>query len=175
MLDELTPTDQQDLAVEAEQEVTALELFLVFVFAITRPSPNASFAKPLPPRGRGWPATPTRTSTCRWSPASSSSRSASRRRSRTRTPTSTAFPAAGLCGGVALYLLALSTFKRRNIGSFNWPRQTAVLVLGILAPVATRLPGALISLGLVAAVACGLIAFETWRYAETRDRIRHGS
>jgi low temperature requirement protein LtrA len=37
MLDELTPT-QQELEVETEQEVTALELFfdLVFVFAITQ-------------------------------------------------------------------------------------------------------------------------------------------
>ena len=30
-----------------------------------------------------------------------------------------------LCGGVALYLLALSTFKRRNVGSFNNPRLVA--------------------------------------------------
>ena len=30
-------------------------------------------------------------------------------------------PAFALCGGVALYLLALSAFKRRNVGSFNRP------------------------------------------------------
>ena len=30
--------------------------------------------------------------------------------------------AVSLCGGVALYLLALSAFKRRNYGSFNYPR-----------------------------------------------------
>jgi low temperature requirement protein LtrA len=83
-----------------------------------------------------------------------------------------ALPAVALAGGVALYLLALSALKRRNIGSFNRPRLAAAALLAILAPVATRLP-ALVSLALVAAVACGLVAFETWRYAEARDRIRH--
>jgi low temperature requirement protein LtrA len=81
-------------------------------------------------------------------------------------------PATALTGGVALYLLALSTLKRRNIGSFNQPRLVAAAALVILAPVATGLP-ALVSLALVAAVTCGLIAYETWRYAEARDRIRH--
>ncbi len=33
--------------------------------------------------------------------------------------------AVALCGGVALYLLALSAFKRRNVGSFNNPRLVA--------------------------------------------------
>jgi low temperature requirement protein LtrA len=80
--------------------------------------------------------------------------------------------AAALCGGVAIYFLALSTFKRRNIGSFNYPRLVAAGALVTLAPAATRLP-ALLSLTLVAAVACGLIAYEVRRYAATRDRIRH--
>jgi len=83
-------------------------------------------------------------------------------------------PAAALAGGVALYLVALSALKRRNIGSFNRPRLAAAAMLGILAPAATKLP-ALISLALVAAVACGLLAFEAWRYAEARDRIRHSN
>jgi low temperature requirement protein LtrA len=83
-----------------------------------------------------------------------------------------ALPAVALAGGVALYLLALSALKRRNIGSFNRPRLAAAALLAILAPVATRLP-ALVSLALVAAVACGLVAFETWHYAAARDRIRH--
>jgi low temperature requirement protein LtrA len=84
-----------------------------------------------------------------------------------------AVPATTLCGGVALYLLALSAFKRRNIGSFNYPRLVAAAVLAGLAPVATTLP-ALLSLGLVAMVAVGLIGYEVVRYAEARDRIRHG-
>jgi low temperature requirement protein LtrA len=82
-------------------------------------------------------------------------------------------PAVALCGGVALYLVALSALKRRNIGSFNYPRLTAAAVLAVLAPLATGMP-ALLALGLVAATTCGLIAYETVRYAETRDRVRHG-
>jgi low temperature requirement protein LtrA len=83
-------------------------------------------------------------------------------------------PAAALTGGVGLYLVALSGLKRRNIGSWNYPRIVAAAILAILAPVATQIP-ALASLALVAAVACGLVAYETWRYAEARDRIRHAS
>jgi len=82
--------------------------------------------------------------------------------------------AVALTGGVALYLFALSLLKRRNIGSFNYPRLVAAGILAILAPVATHLE-ALVSLALVAAVGCGLVAYETWRYAEARDRIRHGT
>ena len=79
-----------------------------------------------------------------------------------------------LAGGVALYLLALSGLKRRNISSWNYPRLAAAAILAALAPAATALP-ALAALALVAGVACGLVAYETWRYAETRERIRHGS
>jgi hypothetical protein len=43
-----------------------------------------------------------------------------------------------------------------------------------LTPAATVLP-ALLALGLVAAVTCGLIGFEYLRYAEARQRIRHRS
>jgi len=81
--------------------------------------------------------------------------------------------ATALCGGVALYLLALSAFKRRNVGSWNYPRLVAAAVLLALIPAATQLP-ALASLALVAGVACVLIAYEVRRYAEARDRIRHG-
>jgi low temperature requirement protein LtrA len=81
-------------------------------------------------------------------------------------------PAVALCGGVAAYLLALSAFKRRNVGSFNRPRLVAAAVLVGLAPVATAVP-ALAALAATAAVACGLIGYEVVRYAEARDRIRH--
>jgi low temperature requirement protein LtrA len=83
-----------------------------------------------------------------------------------------AVPAAALCGGVALYLVALSAFKRRNIGSFNRPRLTAATVLVALAPVATTI-SALASLAFVALIASGLIGYEVRRYAPARDRIRH--
>ena len=82
-------------------------------------------------------------------------------------------PAAALCGGVALYFVALSALKRRNIGSFNRPRLVAAAMLAGLAPVATVVP-ALVALALVAVVAVGLIAYEVVRYADTRDRVRHG-
>src|SRR5919108_593667 len=48
-----------------------------------------------------------------------------------------AVPAVALCGGAALYFLALSAFKRRNIGSFNYPRLVARSALIVLAPIAT--------------------------------------
>src|SRR5262249_1078597 len=80
--------------------------------------------------------------------------------------------AVSLCGGVALYLLALSAFKRRNVGSFNNPRLVAATALTLLIPAATALP-ALLSLALVAAIGCALITYEVFRYAEARDRIRH--
>jgi low temperature requirement protein LtrA len=85
-----------------------------------------------------------------------------------------AVPAVALCGGVALYLLALSTFKRRNIGTFNRQRLVVAGILVGLAPVATALP-ALLALGLVAAAVCGLIAFEVVRFGEARRRIRYGA
>jgi low temperature requirement protein LtrA len=84
-----------------------------------------------------------------------------------------AVPAISLFGGVALYLLALSAFKRRNIGSFNYPRLVAAAVLAGLAAPSTELP-ALLALALVTAVAITLITYEVVRYAEARDRIRHG-
>jgi low temperature requirement protein LtrA len=85
-----------------------------------------------------------------------------------------AVPAVALTGGVALYFVALSAFKRRNIGSFNWPRLAAAALFVALAPIATEVP-ALLALALVAVVACGLVAFEYFHYAEARHRIRHGT
>jgi low temperature requirement protein LtrA len=82
-------------------------------------------------------------------------------------------PAVALCVGVALYFVALSAFKRRNVGSFNWPRLVAAAALMALAPVATAVP-ALLALALVAVLTCGLVAYEYVSYAEARDRIRHG-
>ena len=85
-----------------------------------------------------------------------------------------AVPATALCAGVALYLVALSAFKRRNVGSWNQPRLVAAAALIALAPLATRLP-ALLSLALVALIACALIAYEATAYREARERIRHAA
>jgi low temperature requirement protein LtrA len=83
-------------------------------------------------------------------------------------------PAVALCGGLAVYFFTLSAFKRRNIGSFNYPRLVATAILVALTPLATSAP-ALLSLGLVTLVGIGLIAYEVTRYAEARDRIRHAA
>jgi low temperature requirement protein LtrA len=83
-------------------------------------------------------------------------------------------PATALCAGVALYLVALSAFKRRNVGSWNEPRLVAAAALIALAPLATTLP-ALLSLALVALIACALIAYEVTAYSEARERIRHAA
>jgi low temperature requirement protein LtrA len=83
-------------------------------------------------------------------------------------------PAASLFGGVALYLVALSAFKRRNVGSWNYPRLAASATLLVLIPLATHV-AALLALALVAGVGVALIAYEVQRYAEARDRIRHGT
>jgi low temperature requirement protein LtrA len=80
-------------------------------------------------------------------------------------------PAASLFGGPALYLLALSAFKRRNIGSWNRQRLVAAAVLLVLAPIATGLPG-LVSLTLVAAATWALIAYEVTAMAATRSLVR---
>ena len=84
-----------------------------------------------------------------------------------------AVPAVALCGGVALYLLAVNTFKRGNAGSLGNPRVVTAAALAALAPAAIVLP-ALLSLGLVFFVTGTLIAYQISHYAEARDRIRHG-
>jgi low temperature requirement protein LtrA len=83
-------------------------------------------------------------------------------------------PAVALCAGAALYLVALSAFKRRNVGSWNQPRLVAAAMLVALAPIATAVP-ALVSLAVVAAIACTLIAYEVTAYSEARERIRRAA
>jgi low temperature requirement protein LtrA len=80
-------------------------------------------------------------------------------------------PALGLCGGVALYLLAHVALRLRTQGDLGRGRPVAaVLLLGLL-PVATQGP-ALAALGLVAAVCVGLIVYEVVRHREARAWIR---
>jgi low temperature requirement protein LtrA len=75
--------------------------------------------------------------------------------------------------GVAVYLLAHLAFRLRNIGSVNRPRLLTAAVL-LMAPPAVRNVPALGQLAIVAAVMVALIVFETVRYAEARQAIRHG-
>src|SRR6266540_3032093 len=65
-------------------------------------------------------------------------------------------PALGLCGGVALYLLAHVALRLRIGGGLGRGRPAATVVLLGLIPVATHVP-ALLALGLVAAVCVALI------------------
>ena len=81
-------------------------------------------------------------------------------------------PATALLGGVALYLLAHVAFRLRNVGSLNPRRLLVAVLLLALVPVATEVPS-LVALAGVAALLCGLIAYEAVRFAEARDRIRH--
>ena len=81
-------------------------------------------------------------------------------------------PAVCMCCGVALYLLALSALKRRNIGSFNYPRLVAAAALAAFTAVAVHV-AAIAALAGVAAITCTLIAYEALHYAAARDRIRH--
>jgi low temperature requirement protein LtrA len=81
-------------------------------------------------------------------------------------------PAAGLCGGVALYLLAHVAFRLRNVGTLNRQRLVVAAVLLALVPL-TRDAPALATLALVAVVATALIAYEAIRFAEDRERVRH--
>jgi low temperature requirement protein LtrA len=81
-------------------------------------------------------------------------------------------PAAALLGGTALYLLAHIAFRLRNVHSFSVQRLVCALVCLALIPAAVEIP-ALVTLVVLACVLSVLIAYETLRFAEARDRIRH--
>ena len=81
-------------------------------------------------------------------------------------------PAVCLGLGPALYLLALSAIRWRNIGRPNVGRLVAAAVLLALIP-ALRSTPALGALGLTAAVLVGLIIIETVRNRHLRDALRH--
>jgi low temperature requirement protein LtrA len=81
-------------------------------------------------------------------------------------------PAAALLGGAALYLLAHVAFRMRNVRSFNRHRTVCAVVLVALLPAALELP-ALGTLAILSAVLVVLILYETLRFAEARDRLRH--
>jgi low temperature requirement protein LtrA len=80
-------------------------------------------------------------------------------------------PAVALCGGVALYLLAHVAIRIRNIHSIAGWRLLAAAICVALIPLATEID-ALVSLIAVAAVVGALVAWDTHRYGESRDRLR---
>jgi hypothetical protein len=67
-------------------------------------------------------------------------------------------------------------FRYRNLHTINPQRLVCAGLLLALLPVdfAAR-PASLWTLGVVAAVLSSLIAYETVRFAEARDRVRHGA
>ena len=81
-------------------------------------------------------------------------------------------PAAALLGGAAMYLLAHVAFRLRNMHSLSGRRLVCAIVLLALLPAGAALP-ALATLGILAAMLVALISYETLRYAEVRDRVRH--
>jgi low temperature requirement protein LtrA len=81
-------------------------------------------------------------------------------------------PAAALCGGVAMYLVAHVAFRWRNVHSVNKQRLAAAALLLAFIPAATEMD-ALVALAAVAAVTTLLIAYEALRFREARMRLRH--
>jgi len=82
-----------------------------------------------------------------------------------------AVPAAALCGGTALYLLAHVAFRLRNVGSLNRQRLVAAAASVALIPAGTQLP-ALATLNLQAGILSALVAYEVLRFREARRRVR---
>lgn len=83
-------------------------------------------------------------------------------------------PLFALYGGVVLYLVALVGFKHYATGNVTVVRLVAAVLLLALIPVACALP-ALAALGLLCGVLMLLIVWETTRYAQPRDEIRHAT
>jgi low temperature requirement protein LtrA len=81
-------------------------------------------------------------------------------------------PAAAMLGGTAVYLLAHVAFRWRNVHRFSTQRLVTAIVLFALIPLATELE-ALLTLVLLAALLCALLAYETLHFADLRDRLRH--
>jgi low temperature requirement protein LtrA len=81
-------------------------------------------------------------------------------------------PAVALLGGTAMYLFAHVAFRLRNVHRFSVQRLLCGLALVALIPAAVEL-AALATLAILAALLVALIVYETVRFAELRDRLRH--
>jgi low temperature requirement protein LtrA len=81
-------------------------------------------------------------------------------------------PAVALFGGIALYYFGHIGFRLRNVRTLNRPRFVAAIVALALIPVGTQVD-ALVALALACVVTSAEIAYQTLRYADARDRIRH--
>jgi low temperature requirement protein LtrA len=81
-------------------------------------------------------------------------------------------PAVALLGGIALYYAAHVAFRLRNLHTLNRARLAAVFIALALIPLALEVD-ALVALACAAALTSALIAYESIRFSEARDRIRH--
>jgi low temperature requirement protein LtrA len=81
-------------------------------------------------------------------------------------------PALATLGGTALYLLAHVAFRWRNVHRFSSCRLLCAVALLAFLPAAVDLP-ALVTISVLAAALTVLIAYESVRFAELRDRLRH--
>jgi len=81
-------------------------------------------------------------------------------------------PAVAALGGTAIYLLAHVAFRYRNVHRFSVHRLLCAVLLVALIPVALEI-AALASLVILLAVLVALIAYETIRFAELREKMRH--
>jgi low temperature requirement protein LtrA len=81
-------------------------------------------------------------------------------------------PAVATLGGTAVYLLAHVAFRWRTVHRFSSARLLTAVLLVALIPLATEVD-AIVTIALVAVVLAGLIVYETTRFAELRDRMRH--
>jgi len=77
-----------------------------------------------------------------------------------------------LIGGFSLYLLAHVGFRLRNVRTLNRRRLALAIGLFALLPLAVEI-AALATLAILTAAACVLIAYETIRFTDSRDRVRH--
>jgi low temperature requirement protein LtrA len=82
-------------------------------------------------------------------------------------------PAVALLGGTALYLLGHVAFRFRHIHTINRQRLLLAVLLFALVPLAREV-SPLVILGLVDALLCAMIVYETINYGEGRSRLHRG-
>jgi low temperature requirement protein LtrA len=75
-----------------------------------------------------------------------------------------------LTGGLALYLIALSSLRKRNLGSWNHQRLVVGVLLVAATPLLEHVPAAVLLL-IFAVLVLGLIGFERLRFAEWRRNV----
>ena len=80
--------------------------------------------------------------------------------------------ATAMLGGLAASLLAHVAFRWRNVHRFSAARTLVALIALALIPLAVEIP-ALATLAIATAVMVAMIAYESWRLHDLRDRLRH--